>query len=513
MRGLLHQLGITIRLYLRNRMGLLYGYLFPTIFLVAFWVLYRYENPPLVRHMGELLTVTALGGACFGLPTALVSERERGVWRRYRLAPLPTGMLVASTVAARYLILLSAALLQLLLALAIGMPLPAHPAGLWVAFTFVSFAFLGLGLVIAMLADTVPAVQALGQSIFLPMLIIGGVAVRLESLPAWAQHASAFFPGRYAVEALQACVTGEGLGSAGFSLLALLLIGGAGCVAGARMFRWDAQERALTRRSRGWVAVALAAWVAVGLMAQGRGLIAGARPTALQDSGAASALPSPAPPPARPDTVVSVPGAAASPVVATPDSMADSVALPPTPPTRAETPQAPSASARVGTWQTVTSEQIENTRFDGLPPDAGVVTPVAPVKALADPGLPADVQCIRDMLPQWEPGVVDDPVQRVRNLLFVAAAPDVFQMEAIESLVPLVVFDRLRQITPSDQLAQILYWIASHPADGDLPAVGMLREVCIDASGRTPDVALLRERTAIYAVKLLGRLTGRIVSR
>ena len=59
------------------------------------------------------------------------------------------------------------------------------------------------------MADNVPAVQALGQCIFLPMLIIGGVAVPLESLPDWAQHVAAFFPGRYAVEALRATVMGE----------------------------------------------------------------------------------------------------------------------------------------------------------------------------------------------------------------------------------------------------------------------------------------------------------------
>src|SRR5687768_15390290 len=225
---MLRQLELGLRLHFRNRMALFYGYLFPTIFLAAFWALYRYEQVPLARHMGELLTVTALGGACFGLPTALVSERERGVWRRYRLAPIPTTSLIASTLLARYLLLLSAGALQVALAIAIGMPLPAHPLQLLVAFTFVCFAFLGLGLVIAMLADNVPAVQALGQCIFLPMLIIGGVAVRLASLPEWAQHVSAFFPGRYAVEALQATVTGAGLGASRFSLIALLLIGVAG---------------------------------------------------------------------------------------------------------------------------------------------------------------------------------------------------------------------------------------------------------------------------------------------
>ena len=271
MAPLLKQLELTLRLHARNKMALLYSYLFPTIFLVAFWVLYRFEQVPLVRHVGELLTVTALGGACFGLPTTMVSERERGVWRRYKLTPVSTFTLVAGTVAARYLLLVVAALLQLLLAMGLGMPLPRHPFELFLAFTFVAFAFIGLGLVIAMMADNVPAVQALGQCIFLPMLIIGGVAVPLASLPDWAQTLSAFFPGRYAVEALQACVTGTGLGVERFSVLALVLIGAAGCLAGAKMFRWDSEQRFASAPGKAWVGAALAAWVAVGVLSEAQG--------------------------------------------------------------------------------------------------------------------------------------------------------------------------------------------------------------------------------------------------
>src|SRR4029078_2099443 len=122
--------------------------------------------------------------------------------------------------------------------------------------------------VIAMLADNVPAVQALGQCIFLPMLIIGGVAVQLSSLPDWALHVSAFFPGRYAVEAMQACVTGSGLGGVRFSLLALTLIGLAGSPAAAVMFRWEAPERVTSRRGRGWLAIAVGMWFAVGGLAE-----------------------------------------------------------------------------------------------------------------------------------------------------------------------------------------------------------------------------------------------------
>src|ERR671912_2903437 len=92
---------LALRLPFRTRLALLYSYLSPTLFLLAFWVLYRYDQVPLVRHMGALLTVTILGGACFGLPTTIVSERERGVWRRYRLAPVSAGAPLASTLAAR----------------------------------------------------------------------------------------------------------------------------------------------------------------------------------------------------------------------------------------------------------------------------------------------------------------------------------------------------------------------------------------------------------------------------
>jgi hypothetical protein len=49
-------------------------------------------------------------------------------------------------------------------------------------------------------------------------------------------------------------------------------------------------------------------------------------------------------------------------------------------------------------------------------------------------------------LPEWPPGNAKDPVQRVRNLLYAAAVPDLLEMEILESYVPLVVFDRLRQI-------------------------------------------------------------------
>ena len=449
--------GMSLRLHFRNKMALLYGYLFPLIFLAAFWVLYRYDKVPLLRHMGELLTVSVLGGACFGLPSTLVSERERGVWRRYRLAPVPTWSVVLSTIVARYVILLSAGLLQLGVALAVGMTMPAHPGDLLVAFTAVSFAFIGLGLVIAMMADSVPAVQALGQCIFLPMLIIGGVAVRLASLPEWAQHVSAFFPGRYAVEALQASVTGGGLGASRFSLLALVLTGVAGCVAGAKLFRWDAQQRFLASPGKAWMVPVLGAWLAVGGLAEWRGRIAIAADAA------------------EPASKVTGPAG----------------------------PVAAAVTVGVAPWEKITAEDIAGLDYR-VPPDGGVVSPIAPEDDLPEDLTKDEVEAVRNGLGDWPMAKTADDIQNVRYLLCVAAVPDAIQMP-VERYLPRVVYHYLIDRYPKDQLTKILTWIVLHPEDG--AAVDNISDLGIN--GAAGDPSIVRERSYLYAIKFIGRLTGR----
>jgi len=466
-------------------MALIYGYLFPLIFLLAFWVLYRHEKVPLLRHMGELLTVSVLGGACFGLPTTMVSERERGVWRRYRLTPLPTWMIITSTVLARYLIIVTAGALQLAAAFALGMTMPDHPVALALVFTFVAFAFIGLGLVIAMMADTVPAVQALGQCIFLPMLIIGGVAVQLVSLPEWAQRVSAFFPGRYAVEALQRCVTGEGLSAVGFNLIVLTLIGVAGCWAGGKLFRWDSQQRFAQLPGKGWLVAPLAAWLAAGLLAEWKGVsVISTDVKVMASSVPASPSPTPTPSP-----------------VPTPTPAAEPVPTPtPTPtPTPSPTP------TPLPAWARITQADIDGINYN-VPPDRGVVAPFSSADEAPEDYTLEEVEMVRRMLPNWPPGLVSDDIQRVRNLLYVAAVPDAIQLP-VERFLPVIVLDHMKEVYATDKLVKILTYIVLHPDEGNVLA--SVAEVGV--GGTVGDTWVVRERAYLYAIKFIARLTGRVV--
>jgi hypothetical protein len=444
---------LSLKLNFRNRMAVLYGYLFPLIFLIAFWALYRNDPVPLALHIGQLLTITVLGGACFGLPTTIVAERERGVWRRYRLLPARPWVFITSVLAARLVLLVTAALLQLALGFAFGMPWPAHAGPLAVGFLFTAFAFMGVGMTIGMLVDNVPAVQALGQCIFLPMLILGGVAVQLESLPLWALHISVFFPGRYAVEMLQRSFTGAGLGGSGFDLLALALTGLAGAMAATGMFRWD---RSFSP-NKAWLAVAFGMWVLVGAAAEWRGQVAVSGLTDTQPVG---------------------------------------------------TPHDYAPAAKAADWHAVTGADFDTIAFDRLPADQGIVAPVSRSDAVPDPAIVPLLDQIRDRLPNWAPGNVGDPVQRTRNLLAVAAVPDILEMEQVERFVPRLVFARLQAVIPPQDLPKILYWIALHPDAGDDAAIHQLGALGLpDVSGATK---LVHARIMIYAFKLLGRLTGKI---
>lgn len=359
-----------------------------------------------------------------------------------------------STVLARYVLIVAAGLLQLGIAIIIGMTAPAHPFALAIVFSLVAFSFIGIGLVIAALADSVPAVQALGQCVFLPMLILGGVAVPIASLPAWAQHLSAFLPGKYAVESLQRTINGPGFASARFDLLALAFIGAAALFAGTKLFRWAAGQHFRSVPGKPWLIPAFAAWVLVGFFAESRGRISA-------DTDATKTHETPT---------------ETTPVVATPPPMQP--------------------------WEKLTDAEIDALDFR-VPPDAGRVTPFARENETPDEETDLTLARLEGALPHWPAGQVADPIQRARNLLSVAAVVDLLQIP-LERFAPPLVQQRLLANHPEEKLVRMLAWIALHPNEGTV--ITDLSELNLEG---VVSETVVRERIRIYAIKMIARVSGR----
>jgi hypothetical protein len=222
------------------------------------------------------------------------------------------------------------------------------------------------------------------------------------------------------------------------------------------MFRWD---KALAPR-RGWLLLALGMWLMVGVVAETRGRVIINTAQDTKEVGSAK----------------------------------DYIAAP------------ASAPLPQSSWRDVTDADIDRVAFDRLPPDEGIISPVSRSDEQPDPAILPQLDRIRDALPRWAPGNIADPVQRTRNLLAIAAVPDIMQMEQVERFVPRLIFARLQAVIPPRDLPKILTWIAMHPDDGsDIPRLGDFG--LPDVTGPAKPV---RGRIMLYAFKLLGRLTGHV---
>jgi hypothetical protein len=139
-----------------------------------------------------------------------------------------------------------------------------------------------------------------------------------------------------------------------------------------------------------------------------------------------------------------------------------------------------------------------------VPSDGGVVSPFAAPDEEAADYTKDEVEAVRNGLSTWKPGLEGDDIQRVRNLLCVAAVPDSIQ-QPVERYLPPVVLNYLEETYPKDKLIKILTWIVMHPEDGtvldSLPDLGL--------QGTAGDPSVVRERSYLYAIKFILRITGR----
>ena len=104
----------------------------------------------------------------------------------------------------------------------------------------------------------------------------------------------------------------------------------------------------------------------------------------------------------------------------------------------------------------------------------------------------------------WEPGHVFNVEEKVRNLVCAAALMDIGQGQ-FESELPLFVYQRLHAEVPDDKLKAILGVMSFHPESGTVITTAPELDLHIGVGEDQ-----VRERLQILAVKMLGRLLGKL---
>ncbi len=267
MQGWINNTIIGLKLTFRDRQAIFWTYVFPLFFLFMFSSVFGRGRPEVVAALlPGLLCISTMAAGLFGMGIVLVVMRERGILRRYRLAPISPWMIITSEIASSLVVSLSTLLLQIALAkIVYKIEIAGSAVATLVMLVAGALAFLSLGFIVASVAENVRTAQILSNILFFPLMFLGGAAFPLQFLPPKLQALAQALPSRYMVDGLyQVMKEGAGLSANLKNPGVLLLSSAVSLFIAARLFRWEASEP-MPLKQKAWAAAIIVIFVGAAL--------------------------------------------------------------------------------------------------------------------------------------------------------------------------------------------------------------------------------------------------------
>ncbi len=179
--------------------------------------------------------------AAIELAMGILIERELGIWKRFRSAPLSRFTLLAARGASGTIITLLTLLVSFAFAMIVfGVKIHGSVIGFLTIAVACSIMAATFGLLVAALGKTAAATRRVATFAVLIMVMLGGAWVPSFIFPAWLQRITVVIPARWAVDGLDA-MTWRGLGLAAAIAPTLVLLGFAVLFAVLTLvkFRWE----------------------------------------------------------------------------------------------------------------------------------------------------------------------------------------------------------------------------------------------------------------------------------
>jgi ABC-2 type transport system permease protein len=235
-----------LKLFVRERVGPIWGVGFPLLLLVIFGAIHAFRKPQrdfggattLDIYVPVLIAFTLAILALSALPMVLAGYREKGVLRRLRTTPMgPVRLLTAQLTVHLAVAVVTSIVLLVVARVAYGVTLPRQFAGFVLAELLAAAALLAVGLFVAATAPSGRAAQAIGTILFFPMMFFAGLWVPIAQMPTLLRHISHGTPLGAAVQALQRA--SEGHWPQPQQVLVMAAYAVACGLAAAKLFRWE----------------------------------------------------------------------------------------------------------------------------------------------------------------------------------------------------------------------------------------------------------------------------------
>ena len=248
-----------LRTGVRNKTLLLMNYLFPLgVFLLIGGIMPGIN--PLFRDVlvPGMVTFAILGVALLGLPDPLVTARESGILRSYKINGVPAWSLLLIPAQTTLLHLtVTATIITLISTLLFNAPAPLHWGSFFLVYVSLAVACLGLGVLFGVIAPNTRTTIFYSQAIFLPSMLIGGVMLPYDMLPASVQAVARVLPSTHGMNAFAGLAMDQAAAFNPWLSVGVLWATGLLAFALARLlFSWDSRNVA-RRASPLWGLLAL----------------------------------------------------------------------------------------------------------------------------------------------------------------------------------------------------------------------------------------------------------------
>jgi ABC-2 type transport system permease protein len=257
---------VRMRLAMRNRMFLFFSLVMPLTFLFGFALFIGKGRPGLIAYaLGAVLTLTVMG-SFWGLSVQLVTFREQGILRRFRLAPLGAGPLLASSILSNFFMALPTIAIEIMICrFLFHMQGWGNLGALILLVALGSGTFSSFGLVVASVTNTMQETQIINQLIWMGFLFLSGATVPLAVMPQWIQRVALFVPATYLATGLEAATTNiMTWRDIGEDALALAVGFFVAFQVSKQLFRWEPEAKA-PRRAKLWALAALIPFLVFGI--------------------------------------------------------------------------------------------------------------------------------------------------------------------------------------------------------------------------------------------------------
>jgi len=254
-----------IRLAMRNRAFLFFSLLMPMLFLFGAVMMFGQESRAWVPYiLGAILTFTVMG-SFWGLSVQLVTFREQGILRRFRLAPVGAGAMLVSSILSNYFMTLPTVILELIICrFAFHMENFGKVWAIFVLVTFGSVAFSSFGLIVASVTNTMQETQMINNLIWTGFVFLSGATIPLASLPSWMQRVSLFLPATYLATGLEWSTSNLATTREVFvDVLALALGISVAFEISRQLFRWEPEAK-VPKTAKLWVLATLVPFLLFG---------------------------------------------------------------------------------------------------------------------------------------------------------------------------------------------------------------------------------------------------------